>query len=119
MAENTDIVKKIVEGIQDKKGRHITCIDLTDLHDAPCSHFVICEGDSNTQIGAITESIRDRVRDDLQEKPLAVDGLDNCLWVAMDYGQIIVHIFQRELPTFYDIEHLCADAKITDVPDLL
>ena len=118
MAEEKDIVNAIVEGIQDKKGKRITVVDLTKLQDAPCEYFVICEGDSNTQVNAIADSVKDVVRERVGEKPVAVDGLDNCVWVAMDYMQIIVHIFMRDTRTFYDIEHLWSDANLTDIPDM-
>lgn len=118
MVENEIIVQKIIEGIQEKKGKAITVVNLTKLHDAPCSYFVICQGDSVTQVNAITLSIRDYVRDEIRVKPYAIDGLDNCEWVAMDYAQIIVHVFQREPRAFYDIEHLWEDAEIAQIPDL-
>ena len=60
MVENEVIVQKIIEGIQEKKGKAITVVNLTKLHDAPCSYFVICQGDSVTQVNAITLSIRER-----------------------------------------------------------
>lgn len=116
--ENEQIVAAIVEGIQDKKGKGIVLVDMTQLPDAPCSHFVICQGDSAVQVNAIALSIRDYVRDTLRVKPFAIDGFENCQWVAMDYGQIIVHVFQRETREFYDIEHLWEDARLTQVTDV-
>jgi len=112
------LVKTIVEGIQEKKGKHIVVVDLTKFENAACSYFVICEGDSNTQVAAIANSIKDYVQKHAKTKPVAIDGLDNAQWIAMDYIQGIVHIFQREPRAFYDIEHLWADAKITEIPNL-
>lgn len=119
MKENEQIVDKIVEGIQERKGKSIVVVNLTKIADAPCSYFVICEGDSTTHINAITHSIKDYVRDEIKVKPYAIDGLENCEWVAMDYGQIIVHVFQRHVRSFYDIEHLWAKAKLTRLEDVL
>ena len=119
MIENEQIVNKIVEGIQERKGKKIVVVNLNKLKDAPCSFFVICEGDSNTHVNAIAMSINDWVRDKIQVKPYATDGFENCEWIAMDYGQIIVHVFQRHTRVFYDLEHLWADADLVRLEDLL
>jgi ribosome-associated protein len=108
----------IVEGIQEKKGKKVTVVDLRKFENAACSYFVICEGDSNTHVSAIAHAVKEYVREHAGVKPVAVDGLDNAWWVAMDYTEAIVHVFQREPRTFYDIEHLWADAEITEIPDL-
>jgi ribosome-associated protein len=54
----------------------------------------------------------------LKIKPFAVDGTENALWIAIDYGQILVHVFHRETRTFYDLEHLWSDAKLVEISDL-
>ena len=116
--DNETIVEKIVEGIQEKKGKRIVVVDLNKLHDAPCSYFVICQGDSNTQVNAIATSVKDWVTEKIKVKPYATDGFENCQWIAMDYGQIIVHVFQRPFREFYDLEHLWEDADLRLIPDL-
>ncbi len=118
MIENEKIVEKIVEGAQEKKARRVVIVDMSSLSDAPCSFFVICEGDSNTQVRAITHSIKEYVHEELDIKSHAIDGLENAEWVAMDYGQIIVHVFQRPFREFYDLESLWLDAKLKKVADL-
>ncbi len=118
MVENKEIVEKIVEGIQEKKGEKIVVVDLNKLHDAPCSYFVICEGDSNVHVKAIAFSNKDYVNEKLNVKPYASDGFENSQWIAMDYGQIIVHVFQRPFREFYDLEHLWQDANLNFIPDL-
>lgn len=115
---NKQIVEKIVEGIQNRKGHNIVTVNLEKLAEAPCEWFVIAEGNSSTQVCAIADEIEDFVRTELKVKPFAVDGLENAEWVAMDYGQIIVHVFQREPRAFYDIEHLWEDGVLTEIPDL-
>jgi ribosome-associated protein len=117
MIDNS-LVQTIVEGIQEKKGKKVIVVDLTKFNNSGCSYFVICEGDSNTHVSAITRSIKDYVREHAKTKPAVIDGLDNAQWVAMDYLNVIVHVFQREPRAFYDIEHLWADADITEIPDL-
>ena len=118
MTDNEKIVEKIVEGIQEKKGRDTIVVDLNKLNDAPCCYFVICQGDSNTQVNAIATSIKDWVQEKIKVKPYATDGFENCQWIAMDYGQIIVHVFQRQYREFYDLEHLWEDADLKQIPDL-
>lgn len=116
--ENTEIVKNIVEGIQEKKGKEIVVVDLNKLAEAPCSYFVICQGDSTTQVNSIAISIKDYVNEKIRLKPYASDGFENNQWIAMDYGQIIVHIFLRQYREFYDLEHLWEDADLQRIPDL-
>lgn len=117
MDETKVLVQKIVEGIQEKKGKKIILVNMTKL-DAICRYFVICEGTSNTQIAAIEDSVEDYVRKQIDERPFAVDGLNNALWIAMDYGDVMVHIFEHETRAFYDLEHLWSDAILTGIPDL-
>ena len=119
MKENEQIVDKIVEGIQERKGKNIIVVNLTKLQESPCSYFVICEGDSSVHVGSIANSIKDWVRDEIKVKPYATDGFENSEWIAMDYGHIIVHVFQRHIRAFYDIEHLWADANLKRIPDVL
>lgn len=116
--ENEEIVKNIIEGIQEKKGKKIVVVDFHKLPESPCSYFVICQGDSNTQVNALAISVKDYVNENIKVKPYATDGFENCQWIAMDYGQIIVHIFQREFREFYDLEHLWEDAELKQIPDL-
>jgi len=117
MEQSKQIVNKIVEGIQEKKGKKVVIINLTGLKNAPCSYFVICEGTTSIQVDAIGTSIKDTVREKMNIKPYAIDGLRNSEWVAMDYGSVIVHIFRPQIRNFYDIEHLWEDAEITEIYD--
>lgn len=114
---NTKLAK-IVEGIQELKGKRIVIVDMADLPDAPCSYFVICQGDSNTHVNSITNSVRRWMREKIKIHSEEIDGLDNCRWVAMDYGEIIVHIFQRTEREFYDIENLWLNAKLKWYEDI-
>ena len=113
-----EVIQQIVEGIQDKKGKEIVIVDMLKLGNSICDYFVICQGNSPTQVSAITDSIEDTVRVNCKKKPYSIDGLRNSQWVAMDYGEILVHIFLPDVRAFYDIEHLWADAKLTEIPDL-
>ncbi len=116
--ENEQIVKNIVEGIQERKGKEIVVVDMNRLKEAPCSYFVICEGDSNVHVNAVALSVKEYVQEKMQVKPYASDGFENAEWIAMDYGQIIVHVFQRHTRQYYDIEHLWADADLQKIENL-
>ena len=118
MKGKNELVEAIVAGLQDKKGRDIVVADLTDIPDAVCRYFVICSGGSPQQIQALAHSVGETCRTKVAAKPLAVDGLRGSVWVAMDYADVIVHIFLPKLRTFYDIEHLWADADLCNIPNL-
>lgn len=116
--EAEKLVDTITKGIQDKKGSDIAIVDLNCIDGAVANYFVICQGSSPAQIEAITESIGIMVKKDLNEKPINVIGLGNSQWVAMDYANVLVHVFTPETREFYDLENLWEDAKITKIPNL-
>jgi ribosome-associated protein len=111
------LLETIVKGIQNKKGNDIVTVDLTVLENSFCQFFVICHGNSNIQVSAIAESVEERVREDLREKVWHREGLENAQWVLLDYGDIVVHIFQKEFRDFYNLEELWADANIAYVEE--
>ena len=107
------MVSTIVEAIQDKKGKNIVSLDLTGFDGAICSHFVVCHAESTTQVDAISNGIEEAMQEKLGEKLWRVEGRQMALWVAMDYIDVVVHIFQTELRDFYKLEELWADAPLT------
>lgn len=118
MEQTKQLVQAITKGIQEKKGSNIVIADLSNISGAICRYFVICQGSSPAQVEAITESVSDYVRVNEGEKPVKVAGLNNAQWVAMDYTDVLVHIFLPDMREFYDLEHLWEDASITRVADL-
>lgn len=114
----SELVKTITEAIQEKKGSGIVVADLTKIDGSISNYFVICEGNSPTQVEAICESVGDLCRERLNEKPMHVVGLENAQWVAMDYGDALVHIFLPDVRAYYDLEHLWEDAELTRIEDL-
>lgn len=118
MEQTEKLVKAIIEGIQEKKGRGITVADLSEIEGAICSRFVICEGSSPAQIEAIADAVGESARINAGEKPVNVVGLRHAQWVAMDYTDVIVHIFLPEAREFYNLENLWMDAPLINVPDL-
>lgn len=118
MEIGNQLVKAVVAGLQEKKGRDIIVVDLTDIQDTVCKYFVICSGGSPAQLHTLTRSVGEASLKQAHEKPLAVDGLQNAQWVAMDYADVIVHIMLPEVRAYYDIEHLWADANLIEIPNL-
>ena len=113
-----DLVQTITEAIQEKKGSDIVIADLRKIEGTISQFFIICQGNSPSQVEAITESVGDMARERLKEKPSHVVGLENAQWVAMDYGDVLVHIFLPDVREYYDLEHLWEDAVLTRIPDL-
>ena len=117
--ENTDVLlANILKGIEEVKGNDIEILDLRAIETAVCDYFVICNGTSNTQVNAIVNSIQKIVSKELKDKPWHVEGTDNAEWVLMDYVSIVVHVFQKEIREYYNIEGLWGDAKITKIANL-
>ena len=118
MNETKELIQKITEGIQEKKGKNIVIADLTGIEDTICKYFVICQGSSPSQVLAIVDSVKDYVRKNTGDHAYGVDGMRNAQWVAMDYSDVLVHVFLPEARQFYNLEHLWADAKLTRLPDI-
>ncbi|MFV0153569.1 ribosome silencing factor [Empedobacter falsenii] len=110
-----DLLDSIVDGITNVKGEEITILDLREIENAICQYFVICTGNSNTQVSAITGSIERTVKSEMSERPFQVEGRQNNQWVLMDYTNVIVHVFQKEYREYYDIESLWGDAVETRI----
>lgn len=118
MSETKELVQKIAEGIQEKKGKNIVIADLTHIGDTICKYFIICQGNSPSQVGAIVDSVKEYTRKEANTKPITIDGLSNAEWVAMDYADVLVHVFLPEVREYYNLEHLWADARLTSLPDI-
>jgi ribosome-associated protein len=111
------LVESVMKGIFEKKGQNVLKVDLRKLENRITDYFVICHGSSKTQVDSISYSVEDTVRKEAGEKPIHVEGLENCFWVLIDYGDVIVHIFQEEYRNFYSLESLWADAHIDRLDD--
>ncbi|MEO9954401.1 MULTISPECIES: ribosome silencing factor [Nonlabens] len=107
------LIAQIVAGIEDVKGNNITILDLRELENTVTSYFIICNGNSNTQVNAIVNSVQRRVRKELHENAWHVEGTDQGEWVLMDYVNVVVHVFQKQIREYYDLEELWGDAKST------
>lgn len=104
------LLQSIVDGIFDVKGKEIRCLDLRSIKNRVANFFVICHGDSNTQVKAIADSIEKQTWIQHAEEPWHKEGMNNAEWVLLDFGDIVVHVFHREQRDHYRLEHLWADA---------
>jgi len=111
------LLKSVAKGIFEKKGQDVLKIDLRKLENRIADYFVICHGSSITQVDSICDSVEDAVRKVAGEKPIHIEGLENCFWVLLDYGNVVVHIFLEEYRNFYSLESLWADAAIEPMVD--
>ncbi len=112
------LVEVITQGIQEKKGQEIVIVDMQGIEGAICNYFVICTGNSPTQVSAIMDSVEDMARDKAGEKPIRVVGEQQAQWIAMDYVDVMVHIFLPETREYYNIERLWEDAKVDAIPNI-
>ena len=118
MSKNTEkeaLIAKIVDAIQDTKGEDIKILDLTKIENSVAYYFVICSGNSNTQVSSIAGNVEKKVRNELQDRPWHVEGSENAMWVLVDYISVVVHVFQKHIREYYDIEELWGDAKVITV----
>lgn len=112
---NDDLLANIIKGIEEVKGNDIDILDLRAIENTVCDYFVICNGTSNTQVNSIVNSVQKIVSKELKDKPWHVEGTENGEWVLMDYVNIVVHVFQKHIREYYNIESLWGDAKITSI----
>ena len=114
--ENTDqLIAAIVDALEDIKGKNIRLLDLRDIENSVCKYFIICSGSSNTQVNSLAGHVQKQVSKSLREKPFQVEGTETAEWVLLDYVDIVVHIFQKTVREYYDIESLWGDAKLTEI----
>jgi ribosome-associated protein len=119
MNETKILVNTVIEALQEKKGKNILTMDMTNLEGAICQHFIICQGNTPTQVSALSDSVWDMVYERLHEKPMGAIGMQEAQWVAMDYGTVMVHVFIPVTREYYNLENLWADALVTEIPDIL
>ena len=119
MAKNNNsndvLLANIIKEIEEVKGNDIDILDLREIDNSACDYFVICNGNSNTQVSAIVNSVQKTVSKEIKDKPWHVEGMENAEWVLMDYVNIVVHVFQKHIREYYNIESLWGDAKITTI----
>lgn len=110
---SAQIVKTVVEAMQEKKAKHIVSLDLSHISNAVTRFFVICHAPSKTQVDAIYDYVVELVREKCDTKPFNREGYEYSEWILIDYVDVVVHVFQEEIRSFYHLEDLWGDAKLT------
>lgn len=108
----------IIDAIQDIKGKRITRLDLKELDESPSDYFIICEGESHTQVKGISNNIYKRVRDEIGLRPFKTEGEQHANWILIDYFDVVIHVFYKETRGYYDLEDLWSDAKVTEYENI-
>lgn len=117
MGNDDKLLACIIEGLLEKKGKEVVNVDLRKLDYAACDYFIICHGDSATQVRALADSVEENAEEKLKLKVRHREGLENAQWMLLDYGNIVVHVFQKEAREYYRLEDLWGDADITMIRD--
>ncbi len=119
MAKNNSsvdvLITHIIEGLENLKGEDIQLLDLRTIENTPCDYFIVCEGNSNTQVNSLAQSVQKTVSIALKEKPLHIEGQENAEWILIDYVNVVVHVFQKHIREYYNLEALWGDAKTTQI----
>lgn len=111
------ISELVVQGMLEKKASDVVVLDLREIKHAVADYFIICSGNSDTQIEAISDSIEEQVLKQSAEKPWKKEGFQNKEWILIDYVDVVAHVFNQDKRAFYDLEDLWSDAKLTTIED--
>lgn len=103
----------IADAMLEKKGQNVVSLDLRSIGTAISDHFIVCNADSTPNVVAIADNVEDRMIEKCRRKVTRTQGKENAFWVILDYGNIVVHIFQTPYRSFYRLEDLWADAEKT------
>lgn len=104
-----ELAKVAAVAADDKKATDIVLIDLTGLSDV-CDYFLICTAANRPQMDAVTEAVKEKVKANCGERPLAIEGRAGSSWVLIDYGSLVVHVFMPEVRDFYRLDRLWGEA---------
>jgi ribosome-associated protein len=113
LGSKNQLLELIIEALLEKKGKEVVNIDLGRLNYAACDHFIICHGDSVTQVRALADSVEEKLEDKLNLRVAHREGVENARWILLDYGNTVVHVFLKEARDDYKLEDLWGDAEIT------
>ena len=117
MLETEDIVGKVIEALENNKAHEIVKIDLRKIENCFCNFFVICHGTSGTHIASLADAVKEKVKEDLHESPFHIEGMNAAQWVIVDYGDVVVHVFDKEMRDFYQLEDFWGDGIIERIPE--
>lgn len=112
-----ELSQLVVKGMQEKKANNIVVMDLRKVKNAFTDFFVVCSGNSDTQVDAIAESVDKEVWEETKKNPRSMEGKANHEWILVDYYDVIVHVFKKDRREFYKLEELWGDAEFTYVEE--
>ena len=112
-SQTTNLVDAIIDGMQERKAKNITIVNLSGIENSVADFFVICEADSKIHVEAIADSVDEIVQKKTGERPFHAEGYENAEWILIDYINVVAHVFQKETRDYYNLEGLWADAEIT------
>ena len=116
--KTSDILAKIIiEGMRETKAKEIMSLDLRNIETSVCDFFIVCHGTSNIHTSAIADSVIKETLKTYNEKPWNKEGITNGDWILLDYGNVVAHIFQKNLRDYYNIEKLWGDANIRQIKE--
>ncbi|MDR2126655.1 MAG: ribosome silencing factor [Prevotellaceae bacterium] len=107
-----ELLNIAIDAMHEKKAQDVISLDLSKLKNSICRYFIICNADSHTQVSAISDNIEDKILEKLNEKVWRRNGIENALWIILDYGDTVIHIFRTDQRNFYRLEELWADAEL-------
>lgn len=116
-SDSEKLSKAIVKGMQEKKASDIVVMDLREVKNAVADFFIICSGNSDKQLEAISDSVDEEVYKAVKEKPWHTEGKNNKEWMILDYISVVSHIFRKDRRQFYSLEKLWGDAVITEIDE--
>lgn len=108
-----EVAAMAAEAAEDKKARDVVILDISGIS-VICDYFVICSGLSSTQVRAIAENVEEKLAE-RGTKKLRIEGLKDGHWVLLDFGAVVVHVFQDHDRQFYNLEHLWGDARVVQL----
>ncbi len=115
--EEKKLLESIIEGIREKKGEEIVQISLLELENSITDYFVICHAQSGRQVDAIADNIEKRLHKNFNEQVIHKEGFSQAEWILLDYSNIVVHVFQKDVRNQYQLEDLWGDGKFTRFND--
>lgn len=107
-----------IKGILEKKGKDITIIDLRNVEGSLFDYYVLCTGNSPSHVDAISESVDKEIKIATGIDPKRVEGMQNCMWVLLDYFDVVIHVMLEEARDFYRIEAMWKDAPQTHIENV-
>lgn len=113
--QHSPLLASIIDGLEEKKAKNITVMDLNRISGRSFDYFVIADADSKTHVESIAGSVEEEVKKKTSERPFHTEGWQNGEWILLDYVNIIVHVFQRPVREFYNLEGLWADATVQKI----